>query len=473
MNAKPEEDLRAIAAAAAERDQVALEDPTVTPDPGPPPDDEIPPLGEPMHVHSKGNGGASSHHSDAAPIVLRSFTSAEILAPIAPEQFLLPGVPAEAYTLIAGALSSYKTTLLIYLLVWKATGWDVLGLDERGQGCDIGRCVLATYEDTDKRVFAKLQRVIQHGHRWICEQYSRGDADEFIERAVANIRRLPLAGKSDQGIVRRIAGVIVRNTEFVESFLAAAREFAPQGATMGIDPLRLAISGSQNDDDGADTVVHTMNGMATAIPGSGLIACSHTTKAGAQDPAAGYAGAAYATSGSALYSQHARSNFLMTRLKDTEMRELFDPAQITAREIEKQLVVRLTHGRLSHGTEQSEVYLIMREGTLQRISPKIAPQTAAEVMQAAAVPIITAINRIKEAGMRVSADALAKDGLLAKAVGGRDKTRDVLTLLCQNGYVEATGKTRDRDYSVTTKGLAILAEESRENPRESQNWADS
>jgi hypothetical protein len=406
-------------------------------------------------------------------IELRAFTAEEALAEIASERFLLPGIPAEAYTLIAGALSSYKTTLLLYLLVWKATGWDLLGLDEHGNGIDMGRCVLASYEDTDARIFAKLQRVIQSGHRQIAERWSRRDADHFVERAAENIRRVPLMGKTGCGIVCRSDGIIVPNLDFLDGFLDKVRQFAPGGATIGLDPLRLALSGSQSDDDGADVAVHTMNAAATRIPGSGLIVCSHATKAGANDPGTGYTSAAYATSGSALYSQHARSNFLMARLKEAEVRELFDPTQVTAAEAQKQLVVRLTHGRLSHGIERGDVYLVMREGVLLRLAPKIAPESAAEVMQAAAVPIIAAIDRIRKSGVRVSADALGKDGALGKAVGGRDKIRDALTLLCQNSYVEATGTTRDRDYSVTPKGRTILAEDAGESPRESQNRSDS
>jgi hypothetical protein len=406
----------------------------------------------------------------ALAVELRAFGSTEILGPIEPEQYLLPGIPAEAYTLIAGALSSYKTTLLAYLAVWRATGWDLLDLDPAGNGCDIGKCVVASYEDTDKRVFAKLQCVIQHAHRRIRERDGERDALRFVERASANIRRIPLAGRAGAGIVRRVEGAIVPNTEFLESLIAQVQAFAPEGALIGIDPLRLAIAGSQNDDDGADVVVHSMNYLATAIPGSGLIVCSHATKATAQaqEPASGYASASYGTAGSALYSQHARSNFLMARLKASEIRDLFDPADVTAAEAERQLVVKLTHGRLSHGTERGATYLVMRDGILARAEPRAA-KSATEVITGAAALIIPAIDRLKPTGLRLSVATLESDGPLVKAVGSVGKVRKAVALLLQAGYLESTGKTRDRDLIVTETGRALIPVA---NHRESSNGGE-
>src|SRR5688572_24209511 len=86
-------------------------------------------------------------------VELVGFTASELLAPIEPETYLLPGlVPTEAYTLIAGALSSYKSTLLVYLALWRATGFDLLDLDPNGAGCDIGPALLVVYEDPDRRL---------------------------------------------------------------------------------------------------------------------------------------------------------------------------------------------------------------------------------------------------------------------------------------------------------------------------------
>jgi hypothetical protein len=401
----------------------------------------------------------------AAPqIELRSFTAEQILAPIAPERFLLPGVPAEAYTLIAGALSSFKTTLLVYMLVWKSTGWDILGLDNRGSGIDIGRSVFATYEDTDARILAKLQYVIQHGHRVIRERHSSRDADEFVERAAANIRRIPLMGKTDHGLVRRAAGVIIPNKEFLDRFLEKTHAFAPEGATMGLDPLRLAISGSQNDDDGADVAVHAMNYVASANPGSGLVVCSHSTKAGAQDPGEGYADAAYSTAGSALFSQHARSNYRVARLTDKETRELFDAETVSPDEAKGQLVARLTHGRLSHGPERTPVYLVMRGGNLERVAPK-GDQSAAERLASDGRHVIAAIARLREAKQRVSAAALERDSALVKALP-RSGLRTALKVLEENGYLMAAGSTSNKEISVTDRGRHLAGSDSGERRRE-------
>ena len=406
-----------------------------------------------------------------AHVELKAFTASEILAPIAPERSLLPGIPAEAYTLVAGALSSYKTTLLIYLAIWKATGWDLLDLDPEGPGCEIGKCVLATYEDTDRRILAKLQHVIQHAHRTIRERDGERDAQRFIDRAATNIRRIPLAGNAAAGIVRRVEGAIVPNTDFIAPLIAHVRAFAPDGALIGIDPLRLAIAGSQNDDDGADVVVHVLNGLASAIPGSGIIACSHATKATAQTQdgaTTGYAGAAYATSGSALFSQHARSNFAMARLKAAEIRELFDPADVTPAQAERQLVVKLTHGRLSHGTERGDAYLLMRDGILERVEPRGA-RTATEVITSAAASVIPTVDRLKATGIRLSTRTLESDGPLVQALGSVGKVRVAVRLLLDNHHLESTGTTRDRDLIITDKGRAFLQSAGIANHRESSN----
>ena len=388
------------------------------------------------------------------------FTAADILGPIEAERLLLPGVPAEAYTLIAGALSSYKTTLMLYLLVWKATGWDVLGLDQ-GHGCEVGKSVVVTYEDTDRRIFAKLQRVIQHGYALILNQFGKADATHFVELVAANLKRITLAGKAGSGIVCRLgSNFIVPNNLFLAQFFRELKEFAPEGALIGINPLRLAIVGSQNDDDGADVVVQTLNRIATEVPGSGIIVASHATKNGAQEGVEGYASAAYATSGSALYSQHARSNFHLGRLKGDEIRDLFDPNDVTAEEAQRQSVVKLTHGRNSHGLERDASYLLMGKGTLSRVEPRTA-KSASDVMRAAAAPIFAAIDRIKSTGIRVSADALEADEVLRKAAGGVKKIREGVALLQQNGYIEFTGKTRDRDTSVTVAGRAFVSVENR------------
>jgi hypothetical protein len=400
-------------------------------------------------------------------LTYQSFTTAQILAPIEPEEMVLPGVPASAYTLLAGALSSYKTTLLAYWLVWKATGWDVLTLDTESGGIEIGKSLLITFEDTDKRIFARLQRVVQHGHQYIKSRFGDRDAREFVERAAANLCRLSLSGNADSGLVHRVGGVIVPNEPFVSQLIDSVLERAPEGgALVGLDPLRLAIAGSQNDDDGADVVVHTLNRVA-AETRSALVASSHSTKAGAQEAGTGYAAAAYATSGSALFSNHARSNFRMARLTENEIISLFDPADVSLEQANRQRVVSLIHGRDSHGPERAIVYLLMEGGTLTRVLPGAAKGTP-QILQARAPHLIAAIDRMKDAGVRASAKALEADEILRKTLS-RVEVRTALQLLLENGHLEATGDTKNRNITVTDSGrnLVKTPTDSGESRRES------
>jgi len=424
--------------------------------------DEGPPPLEP-----RANGHAPPAKDEPSRIKLVGFTPTEILAPIESERFALPGIPAECYSLIAGALSSYKTTLLVYLLVWKASGWDLLGLDEKGPGVEIGKCVLVTYEDHDKRVFRKLQRVIQGGHRMISERHGARSAAQFVERVSENLKRVTLTGQAGRGIVLRVGDMIVPNEVLLAELKAELEAFAPKGALIGLDPLRLAIVGSQNDDDGADTVVHTLNRLSADVPGSALIAASHTTKALAAEGVADYIGASYATSGSALYSQHARSNFHMGRMKAQEIRETFEPNAVTEKEAAAQLVAKLTHGRVSHGDEGElePIYLVMREGILRRLAPRKKDKSPTEVMRQAAPQIVQAIETLRGEGTKVSAATLQTDPALVRQLGSRDKVRDAVKLLLENGHLEATGKTRDRTLAVTASGHELAA---RANPREMQ-----
>jgi AAA domain len=416
---------------------------------------------------ARGGSGLPDEPPPISPLTLRALTPDEILKPIKPESFLLPGVPVAAYTLIAGALSSYKTTLLMYLLTWKASGCDVLGLDADGHGVAPGKAVLLSYEDTDERVCGKLRRVIQHGYGLIHTQHGERAAHEYIERIAANFRRITLAGEAGAGIVCRSEyNVVVRNDVFLARLVPALKAFAPEGALMGLDPLRLAIVGSQNDDDGADIAVHAMNYLASALPNSALIASSHTTKNAAQEGVGDYLSAAYATSGSALYSQHARSNFHMGRLKDTEIRALFDPKDVTEEETAKQHVAKLIHGRNSHGAERDALYLLMRLGTLTRLKPRES-KTVAQVMAEAARPIIGAIDHLRESGMRASITALESDAGLLGKLGGRSKVREAINLLTENGHLQITGKTRDRTIAITDVGRSFAGG----NRRESENGA--
>jgi len=389
-----------------------------------------------------------------------------ILLPVPPERFLLPGlVPTEAYTLIAGALSTYKSTLMLYMLVWKATGFDLLGLDPTDGGVDIGPAVLVFYEDADIRVEGRLHRILQDGHAMIGRQFGPKAAQEFLQRAVANLHRIPLTGCAGSTIVCRLDGAVYPNETFIAELLADVTAIAKSDVLIGIDPLRLAIVGSQNDDDGADVVVHTLNRLAASLPRSGVVICSHTTKAGAVEPGAGYAAAAYATSGSALYSQHARSNFHVTRLPPDKIEELFDVAAVPIDERQRQPVAQITHGRLSHGPEADARYVRMDGGLLVPVRPR-GVQTVAERLTASLGPICAAIDRLHEAQLRASMSSLADDEELRSQLG-RDGVRKMVRLLEDNGYIAADGNTKSRDYTVSEKGRFAA----RLNPRESKGAA--
>lgn len=411
-------------------------------------DPELPPL----ESYSQESELTPARRVAALSLEVLKLSAHELLAPIEPERYLLPGlVPTEAYTLIAGALSSYKSTLLDYLCLWKATGFDLLDLDPTQAGCDIGPALLIFYEDAQRRVTNRRRRIVQHGRDVICQVHGAKAAAQFVERAAKNLGTIALTGKAGSTIVyRSMQGQILPNDKIIQQVIGAARTMASSGVMIAIDPLRLAIVGSQNDDDGADVVVHTLNQMAMMLPDSGLIVCAHTTKADAKDPASGYAGAAYATSGSALYSQHARSNFLMARLKTDEARTLVDPA-----DLEKQPVARLTHGRLSHGAESSAALLQMRGGVLVSINPK-RQLGAADKMMAFGPVVAGALDRLLASNTKASANALLADPEV-RAHGTQRDLKELLKLLEQNDFVAFDGKTVNRTGRLTAKGRAAFA----------------
>lgn len=390
------------------------------------------------------------------PIVLLGSTADDLLGPIAPETYVVPLlIPAYAYSLIAGALSSFKSTLLLYLAIWRATGHDLLNLGGGHVACPPGPVVLLSYEDTDDRALAKLQRIVQYGRHRIAREVSTDAARAFAELAAANIRRLPLAGRSGDTIVTRLDGVVIPNAAFIDELLQAVHDFAPEGVLLGIDPLRLSIVGSQNDDDGADIVVHTLNRLAAELPKGGVVAVSHTTKQAAADGAGeGYAAAAYATSGSGLFSQHARSNFYLARLKAKEIREEFDEAQVSADDASRQAVARLIHARLSHGPESHSAYFKMQSGVLVPVRPRGAMQPEDRML--AALPVIVdTVDRLTSKGLRASASALRADDAL-RTFGGDQRVRDLLAMAEDAGYLAFEGNTKGRNCSVTDAGRAVV-----------------
>jgi hypothetical protein len=400
--------------------------------------------------------------AESQSIKLLAFDLDAMLVPIPPERNLIAGIPREAYTLIAGALSSYKSTLMLYLMILRATGYDFLNLDKTMIASDIGAAVLIFYEDTDKRVRGKFHAIIQSGYAQIKAVHGERTAQDFLERAAKNIRRIAFTGCFRKTIVARIAGTVIPNEPMIEELLARVREFASTDVLIGIDPLRLAIVGSQNDDDGADVVVHTLNRLSVEIPDSGLVVASHTTKSGAQDPAADYTGKSYATSGSALYSQHARSNFHMSRIKPDEIGKLFEPIDVPASEYERQPVARLSHGRLSHGSESREVYIRMDKGILVPLKTREL-RSAAQIGDQHLPIVVMVMEDILAKHRRASETALCADERLQK-IGNKHKIREILGLLEGDGYIEFSGKTKNREGIVTPKGRAAVGT----NPDESK-----
>ena len=391
------------------------------------------------------------------PIEFHACTVDELLEPVEEETYLIKGmVPTEAYTLIAGALSSYKTLLLIYLAIWRATGHNLLAgdaLDDmplEEQKLETGPSVLVTYEDTDKRIKNRLKRVAQHGYH-LLKKKSPHIAKQFLSDIARNLRRVPLSGKFGKTIVYRSEGVILPNEAFVDELLAMVRSFTSEGVFIGLDPLRLAIVGSQNDDDGADVAVQMLNYMSCEIPNSAMCVCSHTTKSGAKEPGTGFAEASYATSGSALYSQHARSNFLLARFSAQEIKDQFDLREVSQEEITRQSIARLTHGRLSHGPESVEQYVRMRDGVLLPIEP-LQGQTAVDVAAYTLPLVAEAIKRLAGSNTLASQTTLSHDSQLKTAIGGEKKVRAAVKMLEELGDIHYVGETSKRSAELTEQG---------------------
>lgn len=391
-----------------------------------------------------------------------AFTREEMLLPVEPEKFALPGILTEAYSLIAGAASSFKTTFLICLLLWKATGFDLLGLehDERSRGIEIGKALLMSYEDSDPRLGRKLRRIIQAAHAEIRDRSGEAPAKSFLDRIAANFRRLTHTGQVGKGLIVRdpAAGLIVPNWGMLNSLRDELSEWAPEGVTIGLDPLRLAIVGSQNDDDGADIAVHVLNHLASVVPNSALVAASHTTKSGAADGVADLTGAIYATSGSALYSQHARGNFRMGRLKPEEIEQLFPTEAVPPEAAAKSLVTKLLHGRNSYGEELDAAYFLMDAGHLRRVRPRPTVRNASDSIRRGLGPVVEAIDRLSTADppVRPSRAALESDERLRRHVPKQKALRDLLELLLHNEYLKDSGETSNRRLEVTERARATI-----------------
>jgi hypothetical protein len=376
----------------------------------------------------------------------------DMLKPVPPDRNVLPGIPAEAYTLLAGPLSAYKSMLLLYLAIWKATGWDLLGLGPEGVPVAPGPAVVVFYEDVQWRVKGRFNRILQYWYYKLARKHGEKSAEKFLDCAAANIRLIPLTGKADCTLVQRAAGEIVPNTPMIEELLTKVRAFAASDVLLCLDPLRLAIKGSQSDDDGADVVVHVFNRIAYSIPGCGLVVSSHTTKGQAADPGDGYVAASYATAGSALYSQHARSNFWLIRVAEKDLRNLFSMEELPPEEHARQPVARLMHGRLSHGAESALAYVRMTaDGVLVPIKALGTAQHAKSQMDRALVLVVDAIDALATQQVsRISQTVIIAQ--LQGALGGKSATRDMLALLEGQGFLGFEGKTKDRTGRVTETG---------------------
>ena len=139
----------------------------------------------------------------------------------------------------------------------------------------------------------------------------------------------------------------------------------------------------------------------------------------------------------------------MARLPADVTSKTFVRTDVSAGEAEQQRVVKLTHGRLSHGVEHGDVYLLMRKGTLHRIEPAGKNKSAAQIITSDGPVILEAVQRVSQSGVKVSAAALEADAGLVDALGGRARMRTALELLIENGHNETTGKARATRYTVT------------------------
>lgn len=388
--------------------------------------------------------------------LLRKFDSEALMAPIQPWKYLIPGmVPAAGYTLIAGALSAAKTTLMHTLLLSRATGYDLLGLFGTA-GIAEGPCVLVSYEDNDALIAWRFQHLVQHYHVQLGRRFGPAASSTFLARIEANLRRVTLTGEAASGIVARYEREIVPNEYLIQQLLKEVEGFACHKMLIGLDPLRLAIVGSQNDDDGADTVVHVLNRIASALPESALLVNSHTTKSQAREGGEGMAEAAYATSGSALYSQHARSNLHLARMKPEMMRSEFAVDVFTEEEISKQWATTLTHGRLSQGAEGDQRHFAMRGGVLVPVCRARATTFAERARQF--LPVVdAAIERMRAEGTTtISRRTLGTDAAV-KAVLKRDPLRDFIDAAIEQGWMAETGETTTKQLTVTDTGRVHVA----------------
>lgn len=404
------------------------------------PDDEVQKIAE----------GKAKVEADAEPdCTLVAFDLAELLQPIPPERDLIAGmIPTEAYTVIAGALSSAKTTFLHTLALSRASGFDLLDLEAH---IEAGPVVIVSYEDSDTRIRRRLLTCIQWAHEQITLKHGARAASQFLALVVKHVRRVTLTGQRGSALVcRDLHGNAAPNLQQIEMLYSNIHTFADRELLIGIDPLRLAFRGSQNDDDGADVAVETLNAIACHFPDSALVVPTHTTKAGAIEPGTDRAAQAYATSGSALYSQHARSNFHLARPKPDEARRLVHPEHVTEDEIAGQRVTVLSHARLSHGPERKALLFVMRKGVLVPV-PSDQAETEYGRARRHMPAIAEAVQRVEALGGKATMAGLEGDPLLQRR-GSRSELRRTIHEAVAQGWLDTSGKTKDRRVSLTDSG---------------------
>jgi hypothetical protein len=274
----------------------------------------------------------------------------------------------------------------------------------------------------------------------------------FLADVVKNVRRLTLTGQRGAALVcRDLHGNAAANMGQIDAMLRGIAKFADRELLLGIDPLRLAFRGSQNDDDGADVTVEILNNLACHFPDSGLIVPTHTTKAGAVEPGTDRATQAYATSGSALYSQHARSNFHLARPRPDEVRKLVHLDHVTEEEIAGQRITMLSHARLSHGTERKSLLYAMRKGVLVPVPGANVAETVVTKTRRVMPALVDAVLRIERDGGIATRNALQDDGKL-RSLCSRDELRSAIQQALAQGWLIAEGTTRDRQLKVSDSG---------------------
>lgn len=393
----------------------------------------------------------------AAQTELLAFAVDELLTPVVPPRYLISGlIPCEAYSICAGALSAGKTTFALSLAIWRATGVDVLGLDPLGK-LDVvpGPVTFITYEDADSIIVSRFKLVVQAVHARILKESGAHAAAGFLDRLAKHFRRIHYTGQPGaQLIVRDHYGQPCRNEAQITELVTQLRTFAASEHLVILDPLRLAFTGKQNDDDGADLGVMTLNEIAGRMADSGVLVLSHTTKHMAVEQSDDRVAMAYGTAGSGLYSQHARSNFHMGRPKAKDL-EQYAPKFLRPEEVVRRQVTALTHARLSYGLEAETALFAMRGGVLVPLPPDDATEQPMERLRRQLPDVAAAIARITADGGKASKTAIVAD-LETNRGWSRDPTRELIAACEGQGWIASHGKGPASHYAVTEAGRAEI-----------------